>query len=59
MRIGVRIDASTQIGTGHVAAKAELTRHFLALKIEEFDALRLEIEGLRREAAGAGSHDAS
>ena len=33
-----------------VAAKAELTRHFLARKIEEYDALRLEIEGLRAES---------
>ena len=30
-----------------VAAKAELTRHFLARKIEEYDALRLEIAQLR------------
>ena len=35
-----------------VAAKAELTRLFLARKIEEFDALRLEIERLRAESAG-------
>jgi EPS-associated MarR family transcriptional regulator len=33
-----------------VAAKAELTRHFLARKIEEYDALRLEIERLRVES---------
>jgi len=33
-----------------VAAKAELTRHFLARKIEEYDALRLEIERLRGES---------
>ena len=40
-----------------VAAKAELTRHFLARKIEEYDALRLEIERLKAESAddaGAG-----
>ena len=37
-----------------VAAKAELTRHFLARKIEEYDALRLEIEQLRREAEVKG-----
>jgi EPS-associated MarR family transcriptional regulator len=37
-----------------VAAKAELTRHFLARKIEEFDALRLEIERLRVESEVAG-----
>ena len=36
-----------------VAAKAELTRHFLARKIEEYDALRLEIERLRVESEGA------
>jgi EPS-associated MarR family transcriptional regulator len=35
-----------------VAAKAELTRHFLARKIEEYDALRLEIESLRAESEG-------
>jgi EPS-associated MarR family transcriptional regulator len=35
-----------------VAAKAELTRHFLARKIEAYDALRLEIERLRAESAG-------
>jgi EPS-associated MarR family transcriptional regulator len=33
-----------------VAAKAELTRHFLARKIEEYDALRIEIERLREES---------
>lgn len=32
-----------------VAAKAELARHFLARKIEEYDALRLEIERLQEE----------
>ena len=37
-----------------VAAKAELTRHFLARKIQEYDALRLEIEQLRGESQGAG-----
>lgn len=37
-----------------VAAKAELTRHFLARKIEEYDALRLEIEQLRGESEAAG-----
>ena len=35
-----------------VAAKANLTRIFLARKQEEYDALRLEIEGLRRESEG-------
>ena len=33
-----------------VAAKAELTRDFLARKIEEYDALRLEIERLKNES---------
>ena len=32
-----------------VVAKAELTRNFLARKIEEYDALRLEIEQLKGE----------
>jgi EPS-associated MarR family transcriptional regulator len=36
-----------------VSAKAELTRRFLAVKIEEYDALRLEIERLRVESEGA------
>lgn len=36
-----------------VAAKAELTRQFLARKIEEYDSLRLEIERLRAESMGA------
>lgn len=36
-----------------VAAKAQLTRQFLALKIEEYDALRLEIERLKAESEGA------
>jgi len=35
-----------------VTAKAELTRQFLSRKIEEYDALRLEIERLRAEADG-------
>jgi len=33
-----------------VAAKAELTRHFLVLKTAEYNALRLEIERLRVES---------
>lgn len=33
-----------------VAAKASLTRHFLARKREEYDALRLELERLQRES---------
>jgi EPS-associated MarR family transcriptional regulator len=36
-----------------VAAKAELTRRFLARKLQEYDALSLEIERLRRESDGA------
>jgi EPS-associated MarR family transcriptional regulator len=32
-----------------VAAKAELTRHFLARKMAEYDELRLEIERLQAE----------
>jgi len=32
-----------------VVAKADLTRHFLARKMEEYDALRLEIERLKAE----------
>jgi EPS-associated MarR family transcriptional regulator len=32
------------------AAKANLTRHFLARKREEYDALRLEVERLQRES---------
>jgi EPS-associated MarR family transcriptional regulator len=33
-----------------VAAKGSLTRHFLARKREEYDALRLEVERLQRES---------
>lgn len=33
-----------------VAAKATLTRHFLARKREEYDELRLEVEKLQRES---------
>ena len=36
-----------------IAAKAELTRQFLARKIEEYDALRLEIERLKHESQSA------
>jgi len=35
-----------------VAAKAELTQRFLARKIAEYDALRLEIERLHQESKG-------
>ena len=38
-----------------VTAKAELTRKFLAWKIQEYEALQLEIERLRREAAGSAA----
>lgn len=33
-----------------VAAKTALTRQFLAHKVAEYEALRLEIEGLERES---------
>ena len=33
-----------------VAEKANLTREFLAIKVKEYEALRLEIEGLARES---------
>ena len=33
-----------------VAAKTNLTRHFLARKREEYDALRLEVERLQQES---------
>lgn len=39
-----------------VAAKAELTRQFLARKMEEYDALRLEIDRLRAESEGSEEH---
>jgi hypothetical protein len=35
-----------------VAAKASLTRAFLALKQKEYDALRMEVERLQRESEG-------
>lgn len=35
-----------------VAAKAELTRRFLVRRMEEYDALRLEIDRLRAESEG-------
>lgn len=35
-----------------VAAKADLTRHFLARKVQEYDELRLEIERLKAECQG-------
>ena len=33
-----------------IAEKAELTRHFLAHKMKEYDQLKLEIERLRQES---------
>lgn len=33
-----------------ITAKAELTRYFLAQKVAEYEALRLEIDQLRRES---------
>lgn len=35
-----------------LAAKAELTRQFLALKVHEYEELRLEIERLQQESEG-------
>ena len=40
-----------------IAAKAELSRRFLAHKVREYEALRLEIESLRNENAKPGSAD--
>jgi MarR family transcriptional regulator, temperature-dependent positive regulator of motility len=37
-----------------MAAKAEMTRRFLARKMKEYDELRIEIERLRDEAARQG-----
>ena len=37
-----------------VAAKAELTKHFLARKMEEYDALRMEIARLQAESENVG-----
>jgi EPS-associated MarR family transcriptional regulator len=39
-----------------IAAKAELTRQFLARKMREYDELKLEIERLRQESEGAASN---
>lgn len=38
-----------------VAAKAAITKRFLARKIEEYEALRSEIDELRREVGDLGS----
>lgn len=35
-----------------ITAKAELARYFLARKVQEYEALRLEIEQLRKESTG-------
>ncbi len=40
-----------------IAAKAELSRRFLAQKVREYEALRLEIESLRIENERAASSD--
>lgn len=37
-----------------IAAKAELARYFLARKVREYEALRLEIEQLRKESEDEG-----
>lgn len=37
-----------------IAAKTELAKYFLARKVREYEALRLEIEQLRRESDTAG-----
>jgi EPS-associated MarR family transcriptional regulator len=39
-----------------IAAKAELTRQFLARKMREYDELKLEIERLRQESEGAANN---
>ena len=39
-----------------IAAKADLTREFLAVKIREYEELRVEIERLKRESENA-PHD--
>lgn len=41
-----------------IAAKAELTRQFLALKVREYEALRAEIEQLKRESSAIDGSDA-
>jgi len=37
-----------------IAAKAELTRYFLARKVRDYEALRIEIEQLQKESEGVG-----
>jgi EPS-associated MarR family transcriptional regulator len=39
-----------------IAAKADLTRHFLARKMREYDELRVEIARLQQETESAGSN---
>jgi EPS-associated MarR family transcriptional regulator len=36
-----------------VAAKADLARRFLAIKLKEYERLSVEIEGLRRDGEGS------
>ena len=38
-----------------IAVKTDLTRHFLANKLREYEELRLEIERLKQETEGDGS----
>lgn len=40
-----------------MTAKAEMTRQFLARKMKEYDALRLEIDRLRKESETTASAD--
>lgn len=40
-----------------IAAKAELTRYFLARKVREYEELRVEIEQLQKESDGAAQKD--
>jgi EPS-associated MarR family transcriptional regulator len=40
-----------------ITAKAELTRHFLARKMREYDELRLEIEQLQQESESAAQNE--
>ena len=40
-----------------LTTKAELTRHFLARKVVEYEALRIEIERLRQDSESSGEGD--
>lgn len=42
-----------------IAAKAELTRYFLALKVREYEALHAEIETLKSELGAGASRGAN